>query len=947
MGNTENVFMEGFAVKYLRLPTVNYANDSIKIVHAQEGDFSSRYICVSMYDDRGTIDLSSYTSALFCSETPDGNKRFTAEGITINYDDNSIMCKIPSFILSQEGRTSCNIILNANADFCLTSRTFYVQVSRSQIISGEDVEEETGMSIAEIIFSIKDLDSKYINKETFKTKGDMDAWIWSEKLTAEEMTIPNGTFVDAGNRICVSMDFELVTVTIDGVEQQVIANHPTGTPTLYDITGNPVNVSWLDFYVENSRYVIVSEPLKNEFEVAGIDISDVGFAFNDDGSTDGKNIRVAIYNGDSAADFSYDHIKTHHIALGTQFHIGEGNTTKYWWNGTAAVLDETDGGVGEETVGGGEIFNDYESNNAVSFLSHAEGSSTQAGSKAYSLTYIDAYENEGVADETGTIIGKYYLNTDEGLQAIASAVTNAGGDRNKMPPYTVVLDSNYDYRGVVIAADIGNKTITVTNYVKPTTSGATAIDSDSYLLLPTFNYGDKVIGEYAHAEGDRTKAEAQSAHAEGRQSIAAGKYGHAEGRETVAAYAAHSEGRASKALGEHSHSEGNGCIASGGNSHAQGEKTTASGKDAHSQGYMTKASGSYSSAGGMYAEASGTSSSSFGRSTKATGTGSIATGQNSVASGENASAHGMNTTASAKNQFVVGAGNEEDDDAIFIVGISNTSYHKNGFVVKKTGDSYVGGDVYAKGKKLLSVDDEVERYAKESITKDSIAKGAVTEDKISDGSIPYAKLKDPIGRKPRSDLSGEVFNDYANNEAGELSHAEGSNNKVYGATSHAEGRDNTINGVNGHAEGQGNIIAEGVWSGHAEGHGGEVYAQNAHTGGMYCKAYAKHSIAHGFYLISGDESSPNGSDAMGQAVFGMYNLPDVEAIFIVGNGSAQNRNNALAVKKDGRLSLGADPAEKMDAVTKSFLDTQIRDVESGLQTILDALNEALGKEVTA
>ena len=95
----------GRAVKKLRLPTVNYDNAPIKVIPAQKGDVNSRYFFVELYDDRGTIDLSIYTSAnlgvtmpseeavIYSSEIDKENNRIIVKVIDIRID--------PAFLRSQ------------------------------------------------------------------------------------------------------------------------------------------------------------------------------------------------------------------------------------------------------------------------------------------------------------------------------------------------------------------------------------------------------------------------------------------------------------------------------------------------------------------------------------------------------------------------------------------------------------------------------------------------------------------------------------------------------------------------------------------------------------------------------------------------------------------------------------------------------------------------------
>lgn len=69
-----------------------------------------------------------------------------------------------------------------------------------------------------------------------------------------------------------------------------------------------------------------------------------------------------------------------------------------------------------------------------------------------------------------------------------------------------------------------------------------------------------------------------------------------------------------------------------------------------------------------------------------------------------------------------------------------------------------------------------------------------------------------------------------------------------------------------------------------------------------------------------------------QTALGEYNTDDPDALLVVGNGDNETkRSNALAVKKDGRVKVGAPPREALDVVTKSVtdgLDDRVKDLEA-------------------
>lgn len=161
------------------------------------------------------------------------------------------------------------------------------------------------------------------------------------------------------------------------------------------------------------------------------------------------------------------------------------------------------------------------------------------------------------------------------------------------------------------------------------------------------------------------------------------------------------------------------------------------------------------------------------------------------------------------------------------------------------------------------------------------------------------KQKDSMGGA----VSGEAFNDTANNEAsGIYSHAEGEKTTASGNAAHAEGKETTASGDYSHAEGL-NTVANGT---------------AGYAGGAYTFASGNWAFAHGF----GTKSNAN------QAAFGKYNtevrgcttLESVsasEAVFVVGTGTSEtSRSNALRIRADSRCcgsqafaASGADYAE--------------------------------------
>lgn len=95
----------------------------------------------------------------------------------------------------------------------------------------------------------------------------------------------------------------------------------------------------------------------------------------------------------------------------------------------------------------------------------------------------------------------------------------------------------------------------------------------------------------------------------------------------------------------------------------------------------------------------------------------------------------------------------------------------------------------------------------------------------------------------------------------------------------------------------------------------EARGYYSYSNGSGCIVYVDCGFAHGLQLIS--------SKTQLQALFGQYNVVDDDAIFIIANGKSNSGKNVFVVKTDGRVVLGAEPVEEMDAVPKKYLEQYI------------------------
>jgi autotransporter adhesin len=404
------------------------------------------------------------------------------------------------------------------------------------------------------------------------------------------------------------------------------------------------------------------------------------------------------------------------------FIVGNGEDNENRKNAFVVNADGSIGGkageslTGQKTGNGGEIFNDYENNKALSEYSSVSGSGNAAGGRGFNiLDLVDAGE-----DENGVMTYALLISDFSNIES---------GDIFSL--YSFKLKNNFDFIGKVeYMVDIGGTDDGSENMrmiVTGIPDGLYPLDDTTteYIWFPEkpdLN-GDVILGTAAHSEGYNTKAIMIGSHAEGGDTIAAGKYAHAEGRKTKAGYGAHSEGYMTEAIGVGAHSEGYSTMAigeashveghqtqtTGTRAHAEGWKSVASGQAAHAEGCGTTASGLYSHAEGNYTTASGKASHAEGGNTQALGVNSHAEGTGTIAASDNCHAEGSGTISRGNTthasgwktiadgfaQTVVGRANKIDSKALFIVGNGENadsetdSRRKNAFVVNKDGSATI------------------------------------------------------------------------------------------------------------------------------------------------------------------------------------------------------------------------------------------------------------------
>ena len=135
---------------------------------------------------------------------------------------------------------------------------------------------------------------------------------------------------------------------------------------------------------------------------------------------------------------------------------------------------------------------------------------------------------------------------------------------------------------------------------------------------------------------------------------------------------------------------------------------------------------------------------------------------------------------------------------------------------------------------------------------------------------------------------------YISLNQGSGAHVEGFETKALARSAHAEGTRTIANGITAHAEGSDTIAS--MYAAHAEGSDTIASGDSSHAEGTRTIASADFSSAGGYYTRA---------RAKYQTVRGKFNADDADALFIVGNGTADSsRSNAFAVHSDGDIIPG-------------------------------------------
>lgn len=202
--------------------------------------------------------------------------------------------------------------------------------------------------------------------------------------------------------------------------------------------------------------------------------------------------------------------------------------------------------AGRVTSDNGEIFNDYETNQALGLWSHVEGG------------------------RCNNPEGEECHNIAKGVRAHIEGSGN------------LVVEGVYDAH----------------------VEGSLNIGAHNQVHVE--GYKNTASEHQAHAEGNTTTASGKQSHSEGWNTEASGNYAHTEGTGTLGSgVATHAEGQGTKATGAQAHSEGYMTEAIGQASHTEGRNTKANSYGGHAGGIHTEAIGSAGFAHGIHVVSKG------------------------------------------------------------------------------------------------------------------------------------------------------------------------------------------------------------------------------------------------------------------------------------------------------------------------------------------------------
>lgn len=314
-----SVDLTGKAVRCLRLPTVDYNVAPVSVVSAQIGDAKSRILLVTLYDDRGEIDLSNYTSAIVYAVLPDGELVNYAFEELSKPKNTQAAIAIPAGLLKEEGRVLCNIAfqtdIGSDTDSegveVLTSQGFYIHVAVTNITDNEgETDEEAQNILAQLLATAKKLE-EYANE------------LIAPEISADGDWVING--VDTNKP-------SVIKITVDEVVEELA---PGGTPKIETTVSKDGKTMELKFSIPEGKGITSLVKKNTEGLVDTYEIT-----FND-----GDVITYTVTNGKSGIQS---------VESGVSSTTGEFTTTLITFNFEDGNTQEAEvkakNGVGVETL---------------------------------------------------------------------------------------------------------------------------------------------------------------------------------------------------------------------------------------------------------------------------------------------------------------------------------------------------------------------------------------------------------------------------------------------------------------------------------------------------------------------------------------------------------------------------------------------------------------------
>jgi hypothetical protein len=381
--------------------------------------------------------------------------------------------------------------------------------------------------------------------------------------------------------------------------------------------------------------------------------------------------------------------------------------------------------------------------------------------------------------------------------------------------------------------------------------------------------------------------------------------------------------------------------------------------------------------GQKFSLADGEASTVYGKDAVTNGTGALASGRNSIASSNCSVAIGKDTVSRGPCSFSVGLGGKATGMYSFA---ANEKGVASGYASMVVGDHCASTNYYSisggyqsksSGHSAIAIG-----YMCEASGMGSVAMGSNIKSRGA-GAVSFGKVNEVLG-------DSSVAIGYGNKANGTNSIALGLSNVMDGigagigegntitVNGYALGKNNKVYGYNSVAAiGAANTVTESAFNGAvAVGHNNTISGEGSCAVGVQCKSKALGSVALGWQseasgrasIAAGISAVASGTDSVAigrltkatgnyQVVLGRGNVPlssvgsSGDAVLIVGIGVRDNeRANGLVVYGDGRVELGANPTNTMDAVTKQYLDSQIGAINEALQNIIAQQEAIIAKQ---